>query len=169
MSQNAITPAKPRKLVAPTRKLKHALRLRVEDNKSWDDCARAAGLSPAGLHKARKRQNVIELYEQMKTTYIQEIEDLKRPWAARALAVAADLMDNAQSETVRARMVEFFAGEKRGPAVAVQINTAKSETKAAGQPMRGYEYLRPGQELVRIITPDRPTQPDIIDVELEQD
>lgn len=102
-----------------------------------------AGMSEAGIYKARQAQHVQELYEELKGEYIQEVEALRAPHKARAFEVARQLMDGAKSEAVRMRAVEFLAGEGKGNAVNVQINNNISGD-------RGYEYARPDQEIVVI-------------------
>ena len=53
-------------------------------------------------------------------------------------------METSKSDSVRARMVEFLAGETKGNSVnvAVQVNN---------QAPQGYEYARPGQQVVEIV------------------
>ena len=104
----------------------------------------AAGLSPAGLYKARKREEVQKLFEEKKAQYIQEIADMKAPHKARAMEVARELLDTSPSHAVRARMVEFLAGESKG----MQVNVGVQVNNQA--PAKGYEFVRPGQEVVTI-------------------
>ena len=143
-TQLAPLDAKPVKKRSISRRIHAALDLRVREAKAWDDCAKAAGLSPAGLYKARKRTEVQQLFEEKKAQYIQEVDDMKAPHKARAMEVARDLLDNSPSHAVRARMVEFLAGESKGMNVnvGVQVNNQA--------PANGYEFVRPGQEIVTI-------------------
>lgn len=60
-------------------------------------------------------------------------ESLKTRAKVMALHRGIELMHNAQSEAVQARMVELFAGESKGPGVVVVNNQAPS----------GYQYRRP--------------------------
>lgn len=138
--------AKPVKIRTISRRIHAALDQRVRTAKPWDECAKAAGLSPAGLYKARKRNEVQQLFEEKKAQYIQEVDDLKAPHKARAMEVARDLLDNSPSHAVRARMVEFLAGESKGNSVnvAVQVNNQPAA--------QGYEYAHPSQEVVTIRT-----------------
>lgn len=62
------------------------------------------------------------------------LDSLRGMAKASAVRVGLDLMHNAKDERVKARMVELFAGETRGPAVVVQMN------QHAGA---GYIYTRP--------------------------
>ncbi|WP_188477278.1 hypothetical protein [Primorskyibacter flagellatus] len=125
---------------------------------TWDDAAKAAGLSPAGVYKARLRDEVKARLLEIQSEYVQEVEALKAPHKARALEVGRELMDTAKSEAVRARMVEFFAGERSGPTVNVQINNNNSGP-------RGYEYARPGQEVVTLRPARRDGQSPASDVQ----
>ena len=136
--------AKPVQKRPISRRIQDALNTRVRQALPWDDCARAAGLSPAGLYKARKRPDVQQMFEEKKAQYIQEVDDLKAPHKARAMEVARDLLDNSPSHAVRARMVEFLAGESKGMSVnvGVQVNNQPAA--------QGYEYAHPGQEVVTI-------------------
>jgi len=106
---------------------------------------------------ARKKEHVKALIKQTEIDFIHEVEALKAPFKAQAFIVGNDLMRNAKSEAVKARMVEFFAGESKGSNVnvAVQVNNA---------PAKGYSYVRPGQTMVEITQePDNPSS-DIVDV-----
>lgn len=143
-TQPAPITAKPIKQRTISRRIHSALDIRVRKAKPWDDCAKAAGLSPAGLYKARKRAEVQQLFEEKKAAYIQEIADMKAPHKARAMEVARDLLDNSPSHAVRARMVEFLAGESKGMQVnvGVQVNNQPAA--------QGYEYAHPSQEVVTI-------------------
>tara|TARA_R110000868_G_scaffold237132_9_gene491617 strand:- start:27811 stop:28194 length:384 start_codon:yes stop_codon:yes gene_type:complete len=116
----------------------------VEEGKTWKECAERAGLSEAGIHKARLKQSVVDLLEQMKGQYVQRIESMEQVHKARALEVARELLEQSENKQVRARMVEFLRREPAGPAVAVQINN-----HGGG----GYEYVRPGATLVEITGP----------------
>lgn len=111
------------------------------------------GLAEATWHKNVKRPHVQKALEDEKEKFIREIEALAERHKARALEVAAHLLENAESEAVRARMVEFFRGESKAvPSVTIN-NTVNSG---------GYEYARPGQRIVEIegsaqdVTPDSP-------------
>lgn len=127
-----------------SKKVRAALIMRVKELKSWKECAEAAGLSEAGIHKARKQIHVQQALEEIKGEYVQEVEALKAPYKARAFEVGHDLMENSKSDAVRARMVEFFAGESKGMQVnvGVQVNNQPAA--------QGYEYAHPHQEVVTI-------------------
>lgn len=113
--------------------MREAIRLRVIEGISGDDAARRAGLAPSGFWKAMKRQHVQAYEERLKLEYVQRVMARREIVKARAIEVAEDLMLNAQSEAVRMRAVEFFAGEARGPVVQVQVNN----------PASAYNYRRP--------------------------
>jgi hypothetical protein len=115
-------------------RVRHAVTLKVEKGLTGEQCAALAGLSNAGFWKAWKQPHVQALYESLKHEYIMRVMDRKPLLKARAYEVAEELMGPDQPPAVRARMVEFIAGEGRGPAVAVQINNA---------PAHGYTYRRP--------------------------
>lgn len=102
---------------------------------SQTDAAKEAGLSRQGLSKALGRAAVRDLLEAEKARFIMEA-DGRRAWArARAFDVGMDLMMNAKSEAVRARMCEFFGSDAKVSPVSVHID--------ARQPASGYQYQRP--------------------------
>lgn len=143
-TQTKHIPAKPVKHRPVSRKVTAALHKRVYEALSWDDCAKAVGLSPSGIHKARLNPEVKALFQEIKAQYVQQVEDMKAPHKARAFEVARDLLDNSTSDAVKARMVEFFAGESRG----TSINVGVSVNNQPSAP--GYEYVLPGQEVVTL-------------------
>lgn len=136
-------------LPAPTARISSKLRVAVEAHVTEgltivDACARA-GMSRQGFHKAMKRPAVIDFVEAVRRRFVTSVEGNRALYKARALEVALDLMLNAKSESIRARMVEFLAGDGKAPAVAVHID--------ARQEHGGYEYVRPGQRVVEIEAP----------------
>ena len=94
-----------------------------------------------------QRPAVRDLYEQTELQFIQTIERRRKGYKARAVEVAADIMERGTSEAARMRAVEFFAGEMRSGA-QVQVNI--------GATSGGYEFLRPGQRIVDITPLDGP-------------
>lgn len=117
-----------------TPKLRHAIKLRVEEGLTIAAACARAGVSEAGWHKAMNRPAGQIAYEMTELAFIQTIERRRKGYKARAIEVAAELMERAQSEAVRMKAVEFFAGETRQPLVAVQVNAPQAE---------GYAYRRP--------------------------
>ena len=122
--------------IAP--KLRAAIKLRVEEGLTILEACRKAGLSEAGWHKAMKRPAAIQHYEQTELAFIQTIDRRRKTYRARAIEVAAELMERGQSEQVRMRAVEFFAGETKQPLVNVSIG-------ATQEPASGYVYERPNK------------------------
>jgi len=127
-----------------------AVKFRVREALSIAEAARRAGMSKNGLAKALKRPAVQEYLHEEQRAFVAEVEASRAVYKVRALEVALDLMLNAKSEAVRARMVEFLAGEGRTPQVAVHVD--------ARQTAPGYEYPPPGSRVVEI-------QPEIMRVE----
>lgn len=103
-------------------------------------------MAESSLFKAIKQPHVKALMAQIKDEFIQEVAEMRAPYKAQALEVARELLHSSKSDAVRARMVEFLAGEPKGNAVnvAVQVNN---------QAPQGYEFVRPGQQLVEIQSP----------------
>lgn len=123
-------------------KIRTAVTERVEKGITIEEACRAAGLSPAGWYKAMKRPEVQAFVDDVMAKYIRGAEAMKARHKARAIEIAAHLMENAASEAVRMRAVEFFAAEpKSGAAVNVQVNVDRG----------GYEYVKPGQKVVEIV------------------
>ena len=88
-----------------------------------------------------KRQAARELYERTELAFISTIDRRRAQFKARAIEVAGELMERGQSEQVRMRAVEFFAGEARN---SQQINVAVNVDRG------GYEFVKPGQRIVDI-------------------
>ncbi|WP_171131265.1 MULTISPECIES: hypothetical protein [unclassified Ruegeria] len=124
-------------------KLRKAIELRIRNGLTIEKACAEAGLSPAGYYKAMKRPAVKEHLEEVQHAYIQEAEQLRSLAKTRAIEVALDLMHNAKSETIRARMAEFLASEGKTPQVAVHVD--------ARQAPQGYEYVKPGQQVVEVV------------------
>lgn len=91
-------------------KLRQAMRLHVREGLSITAATEEAGMSRQGWHKAMKRPAVRAELEAQKLRFVSEVEGRRSIFVAQALEAAADLMRNAKSESVRARMVEFLAG-----------------------------------------------------------
>lgn len=126
-------------------KVRKAISLIATEGKTQREAARQAGMNESALSRALAREGVSEYLEQRKALFCQEVDSLKGQARRVAILTAMDLMENAKSEAVRMRAVEFFAGEtKPGTAVNVTVN-------AGGQ---GYEYVSPGQKLVDITPAD---------------
>jgi hypothetical protein len=134
--------AKPVKARIPA-KIRAAIDLYTTERVSKTEAAQRVGIKPSYLYTQLTKAHIRDYERDRFALYIQEIEDLKAPYKAEAFETAAELMREAKSESVRARMVEFLAGERKGNAVnvALQVNN---------QAPTGYEYARPDQEVVVI-------------------
>ena len=124
-------------------KLRQAIEFRVCGGMKITDACSEASFSPAGWHKAMKRPAVRDYLKEVQQAYVLEVDASAALYKARALEVAQDLMLNAKSESIRARMAEFLAGDAKAAQVAVHID--------ARQTPRGYEYVKPGQQIVEIV------------------
>lgn len=155
LPQQAPKPRKPRAETRISPRIREAITLRVRQGLSWDECAKRANLSPVGLWKARKRDNVKALYEQEVQAFIAEAEAMRAPLKAMAIQRAGELARTAKSEAVQARMVEFLAGEsKAAPSVNVNVSTTIGGA--------GYEFVPPGAQIIDI-TPAPAPEPDALD------
>lgn len=123
-------------------KLQKAIELRVCCGFTVEKACKEAGLSRSGFWKAMKRPAVTAFYEKTQQEFIRETGFLKASAKAQAIEVAVDLMRNAKSETVRARMAEFLLSDGKSPQVAVHVDARQSA---------GYEFVRSGQQVVEIV------------------
>lgn len=122
-------------------KLRHAVTLIVEEGRTQRDAAARAGLDERSLSRSLKIPHIAAYVEQQKAIAVLDADTLKASAKRMAIRVGIGLLHDAKSEQVKARMVEFFAGEaKTGSAVNVQVNVDRG----------GYEFRRPGQRLVDI-------------------
>lgn len=135
-----LSPVYKRRVSAKVRK---AFTDRLRYGLPWDQCAERAGLAEASLHKARNQPHVDALWTQMEAQFVQEVADGSARRKARALQVAEELLERSPSEAVRAKMVEFLAGERPGtPQVSVNIQQNIGSN--------GYEYAPPGVRIVDV-------------------
>jgi hypothetical protein len=123
-------------------KVRAAIDLRVREGLSIAEAAKQASMSKNGFAKALKRPAVQEHMQEVQRAFVAEVEASRAVYRVRALEVALDLMHNAKSEAVRARMIEFLAGDGKAPQVAVHVD--------ARQTAPGYEYPPPGSRVVEI-------------------
>ena len=137
------TPPKPRL----SAKLRQAIELRVRGGKQIKEACQEAGLSQSGWHKAMQRPAVQEHLQAVQERFVTELEARRTAYKAEALEAARHLMMTAKSEAVRARMIEFLAGDGKAPQVAVNIDARQQSPKT-------YDFARPGQEVVTIIDAD---------------
>lgn len=121
--------------------LRLAIDLRVKQGMTISAACEESGMSPQGFHKAMKRPAVRDYLQTVQLEFIASVESDKATFKARAYEVGMDLMLNSKSEAVRARMVEFFASDGKVSPVSVHIDARQTH---------GYEYARPGQEIVQI-------------------
>ena len=141
-NKNAITAiegAQPPRLRAP---LRRAIDEIVWKGRTQRDAAKEAGMNETALGRALQRPHVAAYVEALKAQSVIDADKLKTQARAIAIQTGIELLRDAKSEAVKARMVEFFAGEaKAGTSVAVQVNVDRG----------GYEYARPGAQVVEII------------------
>lgn len=119
-------------------KIRKAVHLMARNGLSQTAAAEMAGLSRQGLGKALKRPEVWTLVQEARANLITEATHLREIGRVAALETGLELMLNSTDEKIRARMVEFFAGDGKTAAVAVHID-ARQEMA----PVTGYRYTRP--------------------------
>jgi hypothetical protein len=113
---------------------------------SQREAATVAKINENTVSKALRKPHVAAKLEELKSLAALEVASLKKMAKGLAIREGIRLMRESKSDAVRARMVEFFAGEDRSaPSVQVNIGAAA-----------GYEYVRPGSRIVDVT----PTTPD---------
>lgn len=143
MTKHLPHPASPVRISA---KIRQAMDLVARQGFSIVKACEEAGCSPAGYHKAMKREGVAKHFRELQERFILEL-DHSRAFAKRlAVDVGIDLMENSKSETVRARMVEFFLSD--GKTSSVQVNL-QNNVGGGG----GYVYPPMGSRIVEVETP----------------
>ncbi|MCB1342713.1 MAG: hypothetical protein KDK24_16920 [Pseudooceanicola sp.] len=125
-------------------RLRQAIDLRVRGGRTIKEACAEAGLSESAFYKAIQRPAVRDHMQELQERFVTEVEAKRTAYRAEALDAARDLMKNAKSEAVRARMIEFLAGDGKAPAVSVNVDARQA-------PARGYEFVRPGQSVVQIV------------------
>lgn len=113
--------------------LAQAVTLIVEQGTTQREAAKRVGMDESALGRALRRPPIAAYVETAIAQQAIGAEALKARAKVLALNRAIDLMHNAASEAVQARMVELFAGEAKGAGVNVVVNQAPS----------GYQYRRP--------------------------
>lgn len=133
--------------------LRKAVMMIAEQGRTQRDAAARAGLNEKSLSRALQRPEISNYLEYCKALSAIDADKLKGQARVIAIRTGIELLNDAKSEQVRARMVEFFAGEARQAGVAVQVNVG---------PNAGYVYAKPdtlsggtGSQVVDI-TPQEP-------------
>jgi hypothetical protein len=130
--------------------LRLALDLIAFQGKTQRDAAAAAGMNETALSRALQKPHVQLYLENLKAQDAIDALALKRRATAMAIRRGVELMHEAKSEAVQARMVELFAGEHlRGASggTSVTVNVGSG----------GYAYTPPGTRIVEVIPPETDT------------
>lgn len=140
-------------------KVRKAIEFIATQGRTQRDAAQLAGMNEKSLSRALKRPPIAAYLEQQKILALQDVKMLRKMGEVAAINVALDLLHNSKADAIRARMVEFFAGDKaKGVTVNVQNNVNST----------GYEAVRPGQRVVDIIDSKASLAPDQRDIGPEQ-
>jgi hypothetical protein len=121
-----------------------AITILAEQATTVAEAARRVGMDRTALSKALSRPHIKAVLEAKKEAFAQEVDNLRETARKRAIIVGIELMGENQPPTVRARMVEFFAGEAKK---AAQTNVT---VQTMIQP--GYAYVRPGEHVFAVAT-----------------
>ena len=126
-------------------RLRPALRKALDEialkGRTQRDAANIAGMNETSLGRALRKPAVAEYLESLKAAAIIDATNLRGLAKAMAIQTGIELMRDAKSEAVKARMVEFFAGDGRS---GTQVNVAVNVDRG------GYEFVRPDQRIVDI-------------------
>lgn len=134
---------KPYQMRAKTRRAVEAIGTK---GVSVAEAAKIAGMSVSALYRALARPEIEQELERIKALQVSRIDDLSAQAKAAAIANGLELMNSAEDEKVRARMVEFFAGGgKSGLTVNVQNNVNSG----------GYAYAPPGSKVVDVVDAEK--------------
>lgn len=121
--------------------LRQACDLIVTKGVTQREAAIRAGMNETALSRALLKPHIKAWLEEQKAAFAVDMLQLKDRARGIAISTGIELMHSAQSEAVRARMVELFASEgKPGSQVNVQVNVDRG----------GYEFVRPGSRMVEI-------------------
>lgn len=136
-------------------RMRTAIQYRVRKGYNIIDACAKAGIAQDTWYKNFLKPHIKAFFEVEKLKYIQSVENLSDRHKARALEVAAQIMEESKSDAAKMRAVEFIrGGGKSGVTVNVQNNIKST----------GYEYAKPGQRIVEIqgevqdVTPDSPDE-----------
>ena len=138
----ALGEGSPKHRVAPA--LRRAMKLRVENNLNIGDACKLAGYSESGWHLAMKRPAVKAELQKLQEAFISNAQGRREYLKARALTIAEELMEAAETNADKWKAVEFFTREAAKHAPPVTVNVGQSP---------GYAYIRPGDRVIDV-TPD---------------
>lgn len=138
-------PPKPR--LSP--KLRNAITSLVEEGTTQRDAAQRAGMNEKSLSRALKKPHVAAHVDHLRALFSLEMDKLRGQAEAIAIRTGMDLMRNSKSDSVKARMVEFFARrDEKTPSVVINNNVTS----------KGYAFIPPGSRVVDITPPDGASQ-----------
>ena len=126
MTNLPVIPPRPSRLSRLSSKLRIAIHARVTQGLTVTDACKKAGLSTAGYFKAMQRPVVVEHLQEVQAKFIAETDQARAAAKRQAIVVAVDLMTNSKDEKIRARMAEFLAGDGKGPAVSINIDSRQA-------------------------------------------
>lgn len=138
---NTLTPTKRAQPPRLRTQLRRALDAMAEQGVTQRKAAEIAGLNENSIGRALKKPHVQTYLEEQRALFVADIDKLKGMAKALAIQTGLELMRDSADERIKAKMVEFFAGEVRqGAQVQVNVDARTG----------GYEFIRPGQKVVEI-------------------
>ncbi|MEZ5784810.1 MAG: hypothetical protein R3D70_25215 [Rhizobiaceae bacterium] len=127
-------------------RVRAAVGFRVRENLSIANAAEKAGLSRNGFAKALRRAVVQDLIREEQERMARDVDHLRAVARLRALEVARDILETG-SENAKLRVIDLLLREGKA-ATEVNVSVDARQTDRGG-----YEYVRPGQQLVEIAAP----------------
>jgi hypothetical protein len=129
-------------------KLRDAIKMRVEKALTISECCRAVGISEAGYYAAMKRPVVAAYVSSLEANFIKHIEQRRSYFEARAVEVAAEMLEQADDKAARWKAVEFFTRQAQKSQPVQQFNVNLGPSGAA------YAYPQQGRNLIDVTPND---------------
>lgn len=133
-----------------SQKLRTAIDLRVRKGKTIAEACREAGLSISGWHKAMARAEVRLHVNDIMTRFVAEAGVRRAALRLEAMEVAANLLQNAQSETTKVRLIELLLSDGKSAGVSVHVDARQVGAQDAGV----YSYSRPASLAAQVRPPE---------------
>lgn len=133
-TKSTTTPPEGGRALRISAKLRTVIDLVARQGMPAAKAAAQVGMHEVSVYKAFAKPHVRAELDRAKTMFSLEINELKGTAKALAIQTGIELMRSSPSDNVRARMVEFFAGEGRQPLVNVSVSTAERGIYAYNKP-----------------------------------
>lgn len=116
-----------------SKRVREAIILVAHKGATQSDAEKETGLSQGYFTKVMHKPHIKQAFQEQQALAQMDIANIKASGKKMAMVAAIDLLQKSQSDTVKARMVEFLASETKDVASPVTIINAPG----------GYQYARP--------------------------